>query len=1010
MTDPTAGDARTRRHRIPPALFAVAAVLAIIGAILPSSPASAVPMSQSTRALGVSGIQYGTSPATAPYLGAYRVSIGGVAHNALCVEHAGSAPNPADGAYGFVGNAVTDDAYMKYAVNVTEWITNRGYLAVFLGDTALAGENIEWAAAAAAIAHYRADQLGLPGETAYGGGAGPANPTGPESFLISDHGVVGWYGGFPSAAPVQAADVADKAWQLWVMAGTLPMTPFATIGAHPNVDGGEITAEIDVDVNDPFDVLGADGYGVTLGVPTVTNATNVQFWADPAHTIPAVYTLENQYRIGGQETPYSAPRIYVTANVVDGSAPVTISGVMATVGETVQYAQPVDAGEQNVMISGSDAWKLFTATAEPTVTPPTLTVTKTSTGGLPVGGIQFAVTNAGGLDLGTITVNADGTSNILPIDLGWLGTNVTLTEVASTAWSTGHSPAAPVTVTIAEGPNTVQVANTPATTEISVTKQDADRTDQHSLAGAHVSVRKDTDADGSFETLVDEGDTLEDGFLVIDGLTIGSYQVEEVTPPSGYTYGAVRTITFVVQGGAGGLEIVGLDGFEDMDGDGNADDVQFENQKPGITTQVVQDGSPAGAGPISVRNGTMVRDQATLTGVAAGTAGTIVTQAYGPFATRDEITAASCTAAKAGPSVTDTVTGPGPHVSSTLDLAAGHWVLVETWTDNTPGSTATATHVCNDTNEMIEVVPNVTVGTTATPKSQTVGGSNVDTAHVAGTNGADWEIVLKVYGPFKTVDDVNDTVCVDTNMAYTVTYTGTGDGDFPSPEFTLPSAGIYTMVESITTDDGRTATHKCGDTDETVEITPGVLTTARSGDLVVGAPQADVLSLTGVPEGEEATVVLRVYGPFASVDAVNDTVCVDDNLVWEDEFTVVGSGSHVSPEFVLDAPGVYTMVETVTYGGVTGAHACGDTHETFNVREPEETTTTTTTSTTVPDSTTTTVPATTTTTIKSSGGGGGNGGGGGLAYTGSSILYTVALAFGLTAGGLALFGVRKRRS
>ena len=1000
MSQPLA--ARVGRIRTPRILAVAAFIAAIIGTLLPSSPASAFPLSGANKMLGVRNIQYGSSPSAAPYLGSYGfLGPDGVLRRGFCVEHAGAAPTPnSTSAYSQQANAVTGDSIMVALVNQSALLDVYAFDAVVQGNTFLQQIAAVDGAAIAAGAHYRAAAMSLPGETAYPAGSPP--PLVASAFNISDSGGSTGVLNNTNIGAVSASAVEQRAFDYYVTASQLPI-PWSAEATNQHVDNtfnadGTAVARIR-----PVAANGQAARGFLNGAPSLTNGSGLQWFSDAALTTPI--TVPTAIGFSGSPT-----EVWARWTVTDPSQPTGLTTSVMTIADSITYWEPNTASEQNLVVAGGTKDVPVVSIQVPPTTPPTLTVTKTSTGGLPVGGIQFAVTNAGGLDLGTITVNADGTSNILPIHLDWLGTDVTLTEVASTAWSTGHTPAAPVTVTIAEGLNTVQVANTPATTEISVTKQDADRADQHSLAGAHVAVRKDTDANGSFETLVDEGDTLENGFLVIDGLTVGSYQVEEVTPPAGYTFGAVRTITFVVQAGPGGLEIIGLDGFDDMDGDGNPDDVQFKNQKPGITTQVVQDGSPAGAGPISVPGGTLVRDQATLTGVAAGTAGTIVTQAYGPFATRDEITAASCTAAKAGPSVTDTVTGPGPHVSSTLNLATGHWVLVETWTDNTPGSTATATHVCNDTNEMIEVTedtPDVEISTTAGSATIPLSGSQSDIAHVTGTDGADWEIVLKVYGPFKTVDEVTGTVCVDANMVFTVTYTGTGDGDFESPAFHLPSAGFYTMVESITTGDGRTATHTCGDTDETFSVTPEVSTTAREGDLVVGSPQADVLTLAGVPDGEEATVTLTVYGPFDSLDQVDSTVCTEDNIVWEDEFTVIGSGVHTSPDFVLDFPGVFTMVETVTYGGVTASHACGDTHETFNVREPEETTTTT--STTVPDSTTTTVPGTTTTTIKSSGGGG-NGGGGGLAYTGSSILYTVALALFALAAGMTALRARRRRS
>lgn len=109
------------------------------------------------------------------------------------------------------------------------------------------------------------------------------------------------------------------------------------------------------------------------------------------------------------------------------------------------------------------------------------------------------------------------------------------------------------------------------------------------------------------------------------------------------------------------------------------------------------------------------------------------------------------------------------------------------------------------------------------------------------------------------------------------------------------------------------------------------------GDITVplGAAVRDVVVVNGLGAVEQATVLLRLYGPFASPEESSDG-CAAEKLIWTTAFDVVGPGEHPSPEFVPAMPGSYGFVATLSVPGLGDfGGSCGEPGESVTVRTPK---------------------------------------------------------------------------
>jgi Sortase domain len=108
-----------------------------------------------------------------------------------------------------------------------------------------------------------------------------------------------------------------------------------------------------------------------------------------------------------------------------------------------------------------------------------------------------------------------------------------------------------------------------------------------------------------------------------------------------------------------------------------------------------------------------------------------------------------------------------------------------------------------------------------------------------------------------------------------------------------------------------------------------VSTAAAPARLLVGAASRDKVTIKGAAASWNATVTVRIYGPFASADAI---VC-NQAPVFESSFKANGSGTFTTPPATFTAPGWYTYREVVpgdaNHIGLTTP--CGVASESFRV-------------------------------------------------------------------------------
>jgi Sortase domain len=86
-----------------------------------------------------------------------------------------------------------------------------------------------------------------------------------------------------------------------------------------------------------------------------------------------------------------------------------------------------------------------------------------------------------------------------------------------------------------------------------------------------------------------------------------------------------------------------------------------------------------------------------------------------------------------------------------------------------------------------------------------------------------------------------------------------------------------------------------------------VSTRATPAAIAVGKASTDTVSITGAAPGWQATVAVRLYGPFPTLAEVR----CDGPPAWKGSFATKGPGTYTTPPIALAKPGWYTYVESV---------------------------------------------------------------------------------------------------
>jgi len=926
----------------------IVGVVALVGAILPltladDQPAGAIGLSQAWKFAGVRNVQYGTSASPAAYLGGYGLNMGTIFETVgFCIEHAGAAPNPAPGAYVQQSNpTVENDPILAPAVNWYQWEKLFGQAAYGAAGFATRSAGL------AAVAHYRAAQLGLPGETAYPAGVGA--PTGPGSFLVSDAGGTTAVLNNADVGGSAAVLIAQSAWDFWqkFAAQPGPYTTETTIVQGMGPVGQQVVARVRLAASNGAD---ASGY-FDMSEWGVSNGGTIEWSFDQGFgsILPAGTVGLNPD--AGQGT------VYARWTPTDNNQSTGILGQIHTIASNAIYEVPVDGSEQNMVVAGLMQALPTGATAEPAPAIAYASVAKTSTNPAyqQVAGIVFHVTDTVfGNSYGDLTVGADGNTNKVLVTP--MPRTITITEDAASAAASGHVPAPPYTFELQQDQDIrVPLANAVVqTTQLELVKLDA--VDQSPLAGAGFVVRRDGNndgdygtaapaasvnnagpygpgADGAYGTADDVASSLtadgvipgpgrdatfgtadDDGLwysqltpVVVGPLWAGDYQATEVTPPAGY--------------------LPPEDPTPQVSGDlahGTTHRFTFGNKESlTIATQATKQGGNVGD-PIA--------DTAVIGGLKSGETATVNVKAYGPFDTVDDIV---CT----NTPVFDEsfqVTGPGEKTSPAFtSTEAGIYTFVETVT--TPDGRS-ATHECGQTEETFRIIDLTTK--TASTLVRT-GDALTDTAIVKGlADDETTKVTATLYGPFAlgtapigTFDEIRSGsatatpwVCDATNTVGSVTFDVTGDGEHVSPSVVVPEPGLYTWVETLavpgTTD---FSTHACGITNETTRVV-NIKTKTSAQEIGPDEKIHDVGIVTGLADDEKATIEVTLYGPYETRAAMT---CSKETKVSSASYEVTGNGEFPSPEFTVTSAGIYTFVEKlVLANGDSVQHECGLDEET----------------------------------------------------------------------------------
>ena len=336
---------------------------------------------------------------------------------------------------------------------------------------------------------------------------------------------------------------------------------------------------------------------------------------------------------------------------------------------------------------------------------------------------------------------------------------------------------------------------------------------------------------------------------------------------------------------------------------------------PSITTEV-------SAQLVSI--GAQVTDTATITNAAPG--GTVTFNLYGPYGF--EPAGDHCQPGELVGSVSVVVTADGEVVSPPITVtAAGLYTWRATFARD---DGRTATHDCGEASETFEVRPDPSITTEASAQLVSIGAQVTDTATI--TNAAPGgTVTFNLYGPYGVAPGAD--ACEAADLVGTVSVVVTADGEIVSPSITVTAAGFYTWQATYARDDGRTATHDCGEASESFEVRadPSITTEASADEVMSGSEVTDAATIVNAAPG--GTVTFNLYGPYA-VDPGGDA-CQNTDLVGAVSVVVTADGEVVSPSITVTAAGLYTWQATYERDdGRTATHDCGLVAETFVVLAP----------------------------------------------------------------------------
>ncbi len=253
-------------------------------------------------------------------------------------------------------------------------------------------------------------------------------------------------------------------------------------------------------------------------------------------------------------------------------------------------------------------------------------------------------------------------------------------------------------------------------------------------------------------------------------------------------------------------------------------------------------------------------------------------------------------------SATTTVAGNGPYNSAHFTTTeAGTYQWEATYSGDANNNLIGPTS-CSDPKESVIVGEFPTGLTTTASAGAQVGGTIHDTAMLAGFNPTGtltFQLTLVgAAAPFCSAAPV-----------FTAVVAVSGNGSYPSPDFTPTTPGTYAWQASYSGDANNFALpiSPCLDPSEAVIITPGLATpivgTTASGSVPVGGAVSDTASVIG-GNSPAGSITFSLYGP-------NDPLCA--NVPAFTSTTAVIASNASSGSFTTAAVGTYLW--TASYSG-----------------------------------------------------------------------------------------------
>jgi hypothetical protein len=329
-----------------------------------------------------------------------------------------------------------------------------------------------------------------------------------------------------------------------------------------------------------------------------------------------------------------------------------------------------------------------------------------------------------------------------------------------------------------------------------------------------------------------------------------------------------------------------------------------------------------------------------VTGFAGGPTptGTVTFYVCGPF-----VTATACTPTAGTNLGTVILSGAGTATSPTyMPTLAGIYCFLGVYSGDanyTGSSDGSTTRECFDVNG-----PPLTVSTTPTHGSITLGDSNTDTATVTGAPGFTPTGTVHFYVCAGNASPCTSSTPGVVDLGAVVLSGSGGSASATSPAFTPTATGVYCFL-GIYSGDSLYPSGSDGSTTRECFVVlvdhPGVSTTPSNGSIVLGTSNSDTVTVVGVL-GVTPTGTVHFY---VCTGNANPCTATTPGVVDLGTVTVTGSGSNAtatSPVFTPPATGTYCFLGVYSGDSNYAGGADGGTpSECFTVTPPPTTTSTT---------------------------------------------------------------------